>query len=157
MDYSNDAKFSDVTTSHWAYGEINAAAAAGWVDGYPDGTFKPDQDIARVEVMKLINGMVNRSITTEELEKLGAVNPYTDLVDTHWGYPQVMEATIPHSGAEWHGTNYNDGNFNVTIETFVTLKAANLLSPLCPKAKTKPQRRTFPVTIMLAISVTSQD
>ncbi len=40
----------------------------------PDGTFKPDQDIARVEVMKLINGMVNRSITTEELEKLGAVN-----------------------------------------------------------------------------------
>ena len=38
LDRSNDAKFSDVTTSHWAYGEINAAAAAGWVDGYPDGT-----------------------------------------------------------------------------------------------------------------------
>ncbi len=41
LDYSGDAKFSDVTTSHWAYGVINAAAAAGWVDGYPDGTFKP--------------------------------------------------------------------------------------------------------------------
>ena len=54
-----------MTPDHWAYGEINAATAAGWVDGYPDGTFMPDQDIARVEVMKLVNRMVNRSITKD--------------------------------------------------------------------------------------------
>ncbi len=40
-------------------------------------------------------------------------------MDTHWGYPQVMEATIPHSGADWHGTSYNDGKFNVIIERCV--------------------------------------
>ena len=144
LDYSGDAKFSDVTTDHWAYGEINAAAAAGWVDGYPDGTFKPDQNIARVEVMKLVNRMVNRSITTEELEKLGAVNPYTDLVATHWGYPQVMEATIPHSGAEWHGTNYNDGKFNVIIERFVDENGKELAKTVVSKGKEESTTKEVP-------------
>ena len=144
LDYSGDAKFSDVTTSHWAYGVINAAAAAGWVDGYPDGTFKPDQDIARVEVMKLINGMVNRSITTEELEKLGAVNPYTDLVTTHWGYPQVMEATIPHSGADWHGTSYNDGKFNVIIERFVDENGKEIAKAVVSQGKEEATTKEVP-------------
>lgn len=144
LDYSGDAKFSDVTTSHWAYGVINAAAADGWVDGYPDGTFKPDQDIARVEVMKLINGMVNRSITTEELEKLGAVNPYTDLVTTHWGYPQVMEATIPHSGADWHGTSYNDGKFNVIIERFVDENGKEIAKAVVSQGKEEATTKEVP-------------
>ena len=144
LDYSGDAKFSDVTTSHWAYGVINAAAAAGWVDGYPDGTFKPDQDIARVEVMKLINGMVNRSITTEELEKLGAVNPYADLVTTHWGYPQVMEATIPHSGADWHGTSYNDGKFNVIIERFVDENGKEIAKAVVSQGKEEATTKEVP-------------
>ena len=142
--YTTDAKFSDVTPDHWAYGEINAATAAGWVDGYPDGTFMPDQDIARVEVMKLVNRMVNRSITTDELEKLGAVNPYTDLVTTHWGYPQVMEATIPHSGAEWHGTNYNDGKFNVIVERFVDENGKELAKTVISKGKDEATTKEVP-------------
>ena len=144
LDYSGEAKFSDVTTDHWAYGEINAAVAAGWVDGYPDGTFKPDQNIERVEVMKLVNRMVNRSITTEALEKLGAVNPYTDLVTTHWGYPQVMEATIPHSGADWHGTSYNDGKFNVIIERFVDEDGKELAKTVISKGKDEATTKEGP-------------
>ena len=144
LDYSGEAKFSDVTTDHWAYGEINAAVAAGWVDGYPDGTFKPDQNIERVEVMKLVNRMVNRSITTEALEKLGAVNPYTDLVTTHWGYPQVMEATIPHSGADWHGTSYNDGKFNVIIERFVDEDGKELAKTVISKGKDEATTKEVP-------------
>lgn len=144
LEYAATAKFSDVPTGHWAYGDINAAAAAGWVDGYPDGTFKPDQSIDRVEVMKLVNRMINRSITVEDLEKLGAVNPYTDLVDTHWGYPQVMEATIPHSGAEWHGTNYNGGKFNVIIERFVDSEGKELAETVTSKGKEEATSKEIP-------------
>ena len=36
--------FSDLPTGHWAYGAVAKLAAAGVVDGYPDGTFKGDKD-----------------------------------------------------------------------------------------------------------------
>ena len=97
-----------------------------------------------MEVMKLINGMVNRSITTEELEKLGAVNPYADLVTTHWGYPQVMEATIPHSGADWHGTSYNDGKFNVIIERFVDENGKEIAKAVVSQGKEEATTKEVP-------------
>ena len=74
---ANDDKqmFSDVTTDNWAYLAINAAATAGWVQGYDDGTFKPDNDISRSETATLVNHMLNRAITVDQLNALGVVNP----------------------------------------------------------------------------------
>lgn len=43
---------------HWAQGEVEAAAQAGWVNGYPDGTFRPDDPVSRAEFVKLLLGAV---------------------------------------------------------------------------------------------------
>ncbi|MDF2630858.1 MAG: putative S-layer associated protein, partial [Symbiobacteriaceae bacterium] len=39
---------------HWAEPGIRAAAAAGWVNGYPDGTFRPEGDVTRAEFLKML-------------------------------------------------------------------------------------------------------
>ena len=50
---STEGSFSDVE-DHWAQAEIEKAVATGWVDGYPDGTFKPEKTITRAEFTKMI-------------------------------------------------------------------------------------------------------
>ena len=52
--------FTDVPKDHWAYDVIQKAAEAGWISGYPDGSFKPDQPITRAEVVSITNRMLNR-------------------------------------------------------------------------------------------------
>ncbi|WP_172253178.1 S-layer homology domain-containing protein [Saccharibacillus deserti] len=46
--------FSDVKASHWAVGAINKAVAKGYVDGYTNGTFKPDASVTRAEFVKMV-------------------------------------------------------------------------------------------------------
>ena len=139
--YATGRKFSDVNVGYWAYGDINAASAAGWIDGYPDGTFRPDNFIQRAEVMKLVNGMVNRSITVNELNRLGVRNPYTDLSPSHWAYAQVMEATVQHLGSDWHGTNYNNSKFNQIIEKFVDGEGKEISSQIVSDGKAENASR----------------
>lgn len=119
LEYSEDKMFTDVTKDHWAFSFINAAAIAGWVQGYGDGTFRPDRNISRSETVTLVNRMINRVITVDELRKLGVNNPYEDLAETYWGYADLIEATVKHSSSDWHSTDYKDGKFNLVIEHFV--------------------------------------
>ena len=116
LENSGKALFNDVTPDHWAYQAVNAAAEAGWIKGYPDGSFKPDDFITRAEAVSLINRMRNRVITAEELKALGIANPYTDLVETYWAYGDLLEATIKHSAADWHKLNFTDGMDQVTYD-----------------------------------------
>ena len=57
--------FSD-TANHWARTYINRAAAAGWIQGYPDGTFRPSQPITRAETAAMINRIFQRLIETPD-------------------------------------------------------------------------------------------
>ncbi|OWR28675.1 hypothetical protein CDO73_17395 [Saccharibacillus sp. O23] len=50
---SAGSSFSDVKTSHWAYGSVQKAVANGYVDGYTNGTFKPDASVSRAEFVKM--------------------------------------------------------------------------------------------------------
>ncbi|ALS23834.1 S-layer homology domain-containing protein [Paenibacillus naphthalenovorans] len=47
------ASFNDVA-GHWAEAAINAAVTSDYVDGYEDGSFKPDQNVSRAEFIKLV-------------------------------------------------------------------------------------------------------
>ena len=49
-----DTKFSDVPASHWASGFINYAASVGFIAGYPDGSFKPDQQVTYDQALTMI-------------------------------------------------------------------------------------------------------
>jgi len=50
---ANNAYFTDIS-GHWAEEAINKAVKAGYVGGYPDGTFKPDQEVSRAEFTKML-------------------------------------------------------------------------------------------------------
>ncbi|MDH7576592.1 MAG: S-layer homology domain-containing protein [Bacillota bacterium] len=50
-----EAVFSDLAPGHWAAGAIGAARAAGYLQGYPDGTFRPEQNVTRAEVAVILN------------------------------------------------------------------------------------------------------
>ena len=144
LDYEAGEGFSDVTRDHWAYNYILSATANGWLKGYEDGTFRPDEPITRIETMTLINRVINRSVTKEKLRELKVKNPYTDLPESFWGYCDVMEATVRHNGAEWHGTDYNDGVFNVIRERFVDTHGNEIAKPVTTKGKARKDAPEIP-------------
>jgi uncharacterized repeat protein (TIGR02543 family) len=93
---SNDVSFSDIS-GHWAESDIRYAAALGWVNGYPDGTFKPNQPITRAEFMTLVNRMLERvpeaadDLLQDEMKHwIDNANPDA------WYYSAVQEATHSH-------------------------------------------------------------
>ena len=89
------AGFSDVD-GHWAAKEIGVAYGNGWIKGYPDGTFRPNQNITRAEAMALINRVLNRNPETPD-DLLDDMNRWTDNLDTtRWYYLDVQEATNSH-------------------------------------------------------------
>lgn len=92
---SKDTKFSDLEESHWAYNEIYALANVGYIQGYEDGTFKPQQPITRAEAVTIINRILGRKPDRSYLQKSN-FNPYTDLHGNEWYYEQILEATINH-------------------------------------------------------------
>jgi hypothetical protein len=88
--------FSDIA-GHWANSDIRYAAALGWVNGYPDGTFKPNQNITRAEFITLVNRILERvPETTSDL--LGSeMIRFADNADPNaWYYIAVQEATNSH-------------------------------------------------------------
>lgn len=144
LDYEGGNIFEDVPVGHWAYSYINAAANAGWVKGYPDGSFRPDEPISRAEVVRLVNGVINRSVTLGKLKELGVKCPYNDLVEKHWSYCDLMEATVPHSAEEWHGLSYNNGNYNIIVEKFVDQNGKELAEAVTTAGKEESSPKDIP-------------
>lgn len=92
-----DLKFSDVRKSHWAYKVIGSAEAKGWISGYPDGTFKPEKNITRAEVVSLTNRILNRYADLDFAKAhVQELAPMIDMYYTHWAYGPVVEAMNGH-------------------------------------------------------------
>ena len=89
------ASFNDIA-DHWAKDEIAVAANNGWVNGYEDGSFRPQNKITRAETMSLVNRVLNRKPETAE-DLLENMTKWTDNADTNaWYYLAVQEATNSH-------------------------------------------------------------
>jgi Leucine-rich repeat (LRR) protein len=97
---SETAAFTDAI-GHWANGYIGAASDNGLMNGYPDGSFKPNGHITRAEAMTAINRMLGRVPDAEAIAKY--TNPYIDLSPTHWAYAQIIEATVEHDAVYENG------------------------------------------------------
>jgi len=95
---TNTNAFTDVSLDHWAVKYINSAAAKGWIEGYDDGTFKPDTNITRAQVVTLVGRMLNRFADLDYLAANSALLPrvYSDLPTGHWAYGPIMEASTGH-------------------------------------------------------------
>lgn len=88
MEMGPDASFTDVA-GHWAEQEIGLVTAAGWMGGYEDGTFRPDQTITRAEVAIVINRMLGRDIA----DRAADTRTWSDNPETAWFFQDIQEAT----------------------------------------------------------------
>lgn len=86
--------FSDVSKAHWAYDYIATATQAGWIAGYSDGSFKPEQAITRAEAMTIINRVLNRGV--DKNSELLNFKVWPDNTISDWFYYEVIEATNEH-------------------------------------------------------------
>ncbi|WP_138495389.1 MucBP domain-containing protein [Paenibacillus pinistramenti] len=93
LDGQENTMFSDVQ-GHWAEKYIVSAANKGWIKGYPDGTFRPDQYITRAEAMAFINSVLDRKVTEEGISADAKMWP--DNTSDKWYYLDVIEATNNH-------------------------------------------------------------
>ena len=86
--------FNDIS-GHWAENEIRRAASLGWIKGYTDGSFKPDQNITRAEAASMINRMLHRLPETVD-DLLDGMIQWPDNQPSDWYYINMQEATNSH-------------------------------------------------------------
>ena len=109
------SKFTDIA-SHWAKHEIGIAANKGWINGYPDGTFRPNQYITRAEAMTLVNRVLNR-LPENSSDLLDSMIKWPDNSDASaWYYLAVQEATNSHA--------YSDKSKDDKYEKWTTIRDA---------------------------------
>lgn len=97
------APFSD-TSRHWARNAIGQLAAMDILDGYPDGTFRPDDPISRAEAAKVLNQAYHRAMEKGD-RPTGEAPDYSDLTESHWAYYDIWEASVEHSISSFHGND----------------------------------------------------
>ena len=97
LDSASAAGFNDVGTIYWAAKEIAIAAKMGWINGYPDGSFRPDQNVTRAELMAMVNRALGRTPKSED-DLLSGMKTWSDNANTGaWYYLDVQEATNGHT------------------------------------------------------------
>lgn len=93
--YNGKDLFPDIS-GHWAKDYINQAANKGFVNGYEDGTFKPDRNITRAEAVTLVNRTLDRHPDKNHFTKDMLVWP-DNMDQTKWYYADMQEATNSHT------------------------------------------------------------
>ncbi len=92
----NKKSFTDVTEAHPKYKAIMAAASAGLINGYDDGTFLPDRAVTRAQVVTIVNRARNRFVNKDSLSSK-LPNIFTDVNASHWAYYDIVEAAVGHT------------------------------------------------------------
>lgn len=88
--------FNDVSAKYWAANAIAICAKLGWITGYPDGTFRPDKNVTRAELMAMINRATGRAPKSADAF-LPGMKIWIDNTADKWYYLDVQEATNSHS------------------------------------------------------------
>lgn len=107
---SGTQTFSDIK-GHWAEKYIQRAAELGWIKGFEDGTFRPNDCITRAQAMTMINRVLNR-IPEDASDLLPDMNVWPDCNPGDWFYLAVQEATNSHN------YKHKAGNY----ETWINMK-----------------------------------
>ena len=87
--------FTDISTNDWFYSAVTSAVSYGWINGYGDGSFRPQATITRAEVVTIVNRMLNRTADRNFVDS-NATAQFDDVPNTYWAYYNIMEATIAH-------------------------------------------------------------
>lgn len=101
-----DCSYYDVSASAWYHTYVAQATTYGWIGGYPDNTFRPGNNITRVEVCVIVNNMLGRDADERYIDRHeDELVHFVDLSDSYWGYYTIMEATNTH---EYTGSFTNE-------------------------------------------------
>ena len=89
--------FPDVPATAWYCGAVAGAAHYGWLNGYPDGTFRPSASITRAEAATAMNRVLGR-VCDKNYVNLHAdeLLAFSDLAPAHWAYYDIAEAANGH-------------------------------------------------------------
>lgn len=103
--------FSDVDEDDWFYKAVVDSIQYGWIHGYGDGTFRPNNPITRAEVTAIVNNMLGRAADEDFVdEHAEELTQFSD-IEKHWAYYHIVEATNDHdytkpsSGENWTRLN----------------------------------------------------
>ena len=112
LDVTGENIFTDVAEDAWYYDYIIGSIKYGWINGYGDGTFRPENTITRAEVTIITNRMLGRSADKAYVDSnMDSLKQFVDLDTSNYAYYDIMEATNAHDftkeeGVEsWTGLN----------------------------------------------------
>ena len=88
--------FTDVKTTDWFAPYVTAAKDAGLIEGYSDGSFKPESKITRAEACAIVNRTLGRKPSKAHM-KISSRIDWPDVQTTDWFYEAIMEATNSHT------------------------------------------------------------
>ena len=110
LDTSGSNIFTDVKEDDWFYDQVVGAIKYGWIGGYADGTFRPNNTITRAEVTVIVNRMLGRAADPDFVAAhADELRKFDDVPASYWAYEQIMEATNAHeyrsssNGEKWTG------------------------------------------------------
>ena len=102
--------FSDVDQDDWFYDYVVGSIQYGWINGYPDGTFRPNDTITRAEVTTIANRMLGRAADEAYVDgHQDQLRAFPDVTKGYWAYYDITEATNAHTytqdsqGEDWTG------------------------------------------------------
>lgn len=90
-------KYGDVLTGHWASGAIAFATNQGWISGYPNGNFGPEDSLTRAQLVTIVNNMLGRVPNRASIDaNFGSLKTFSDVGPAHWAYYHILEAANAH-------------------------------------------------------------
>ena len=107
-DFKEGGKTFNDISGHWAQKYIELAASNGWINGNPDGTFKPNNNITRAETVAMINRVLDRQTKdVSDLLPVSQMTNWSDNMDTaKWYYRDMQEATNNHKAERVGNSEY---------------------------------------------------
>jgi len=87
--------FTDIT-DHWAHPFIAKVEKSGYISGYPEQAYRPNQAITRAETVVMINFLLGRKVQQVDMDM---PQIWTDVAPDFWGYSNIMEASVTHQYA----------------------------------------------------------
>ena len=104
LDTSGENIFSDVTADAWYYDYVVGSIQYGWINGYEDGTFRPNNTITRSEVTAIVNRMLGRSADKVFVDRhADELTQFSDVPGSYWAYYEIMEAANAHDYTKDNG------------------------------------------------------
>ncbi len=131
--------FTDVTIAHWGRDVIAKAKALDWVDGYKDGTFRPDSSVTRAEALKII--LLSQYKTTEIVGDY----TFTDVSKNAWYYKYIAFAALKNFASGYAGTKLFGPDNSITRGEIAKI-IVNVLALADDLAITPPSATPPPAT-----------